>query len=197
MLFWDQLDWIGVNAFYPLARENGASDATYAASAAAALDELGELAAVLDMPVVLVEIGYTTRRDAAVEPWLWPDGMRGVIVDEREQARALAAIAEAAARRRDVLGFFVWRYYANLDDVSQEAVWGFSPHAKLAEGALERIFARRWAADPKAVAFGGSAAGAARALARAALVVPTRAAAACAHFRSKSLQNTSATSGAS
>lgn len=148
VLFWDQLDWIGVNAFYPLAEAGGASQATYVASAERALAQLGAFAALIGKPVVLVEIGYTTRTDAAVEPWLWPDGMSDVTVDEREQARALAAIAEAAARRPDVLGFFVWRYYANLDDVSQEAAWGFSPHAKQAEQVLERIFARRWAADP-------------------------------------------------
>jgi hypothetical protein len=149
VLFWDQLDWIGVNAFYPLAQSGGASQATYVASAEQALARLGELAAVVEKPIVLVEIGYTTRTDAAVEPWLWPDGMNGVTVDEREQARALAAIAEAAARREDVIGLFVWRYYANLDDVSQEAAWGFSPHAKEAEIVLERIFGRRWAADPQ------------------------------------------------
>ena len=148
VLFWDQLDWIGVNAFYPLAQSGGASQATYVASAEQALARLGELAAVVEKPIVLVEIGYTTRTDAAVEPWLWPDGMSGVTVDEYEQARALAAIAEAAARREDVLGLFVWRYYANLDDVSQEAAWGFSPRAKKAEIVLERIFGRRWAADP-------------------------------------------------
>jgi nucleotide-binding universal stress UspA family protein len=148
VLFWDQLDWIGVNAFYPLAESGGASQATYVASADRALAQLTAFAAVVDRPVVLVEVGYTTRPDAAVEPWLWPDGMTDVVVDEREQARALAAIAEAAARRPDVFGFFVWRYYANLDDVSQEAAWGFSPHGKLAERALRRIFRRRWAADP-------------------------------------------------
>lgn len=153
VLFWDQLDWIGVNAFYPLANTSGASDAVYAASAAAALEGLAAEARVLEKPIVLVEIGYTTRRDAAVEPWLWPDGMQNVVIDEHEQARALSAIAEAAARRTDVLGFFVWRYYANLDDVSQEAAWGFSPHAKRAERELERIFSQRWAADP-AAAFG-------------------------------------------
>jgi hypothetical protein len=150
VLFWDQLDWIGVNAFYPLAQAGGAGQATYVASAEQALARLGEFAAVIDKPVVLVEIGYTTRTDAAVQPWLWPDDLRGVTVDEHEQARALAAIAEAAAQRSDVLGFFVWRYYANLDDVSQEAAWGFSPHAKQAERVLERIFGQRWAADPVA-----------------------------------------------
>lgn len=147
VLFWDQLDWVGVNAFYPLARTHGASDASYVQGATQALDRLGLLASELAKPVVLVEIGYTTRADAAVEPWLWPDGMQHVTVDEREQARALSAIAGAAAERPWILGFFVWRYYANLDDVSQEAIWGFSPHGKLAEPVLARIFSERWAAD--------------------------------------------------
>jgi hypothetical protein len=69
-------------------------------------------------------------------------------VDEREQARALAALAGAAASSDFVHGLFVWRYYANLDDVSQEAIWGFSPHAKLAEPVLEHIFSLPWAGDP-------------------------------------------------
>jgi hypothetical protein len=148
VLFWDQLDWIGVNAFYPLAQRHGASDASYAEGAASALDRLGLLAHERAKPVVLVEIGYTTRPDAAVEPWLWPDTMEHVTVDEHEQARALAALAGAAAQRPWISGFFVWRYYANLDDVSQEAIWGFSPHGKLAESVLSQIFGQRWSSDP-------------------------------------------------
>jgi hypothetical protein len=148
VLFWDQLDWIGVNAFYPLASKPGASDRAYAENAERALDALLGFAAVVGKPSVLVEVGYTSRPNAAVEPWLWPDGMHAAPVDEREQARALRAITEAAAARPGVLGLFIWRYYADLDDVSQEAAWGFSPHAKLAEAVLERIFGQRWAADP-------------------------------------------------
>jgi hypothetical protein len=146
--FWDQLDWIGVNAFYPLAHVNDASDEEYRRNADAALERLRELSDSVQKPVVLVEIGYTTRANAAVQPWLWPDAMQNVVVDEREQARALAALAGAAASRAFVRGLFVWRYYANLDDVSQEALWGFSPHAKLAEPVLERIFGLPWAGDP-------------------------------------------------
>jgi hypothetical protein len=74
--------------------------------------------------------------------------MEHVTVDEHEQARALAALAGAAAQRPWISGFFVWRYYANLDDVSQEAIWGFSPHGKLAESVLSQIFGQRWSSDP-------------------------------------------------
>jgi hypothetical protein len=148
VLFWDRLDAIGINAFYPLSERSAASYDDYAENAGRALDASHELAEMLGVPVLLVEIGYTARKDSAVEPWLWPDGMQQVPVDEWEQARALSAIAGAAASRPWIAGLFVWRYYANLDDVSQEAPWGFSPHGKLAEAVLRAIFEQRWASDP-------------------------------------------------
>lgn len=148
VLFWDQLDLIGINAFYPLADHDGASFEAYVEGAMRARDAVADLAGVLDMPVLFVEVGYTTRADAAVQPWLWPDDMEEVVIDEREQARALLASFRAFLPEPWFVGFFVWRYYADLDDVSQEAIWGFSPHGKRAEALLERVFAQPWGVDP-------------------------------------------------
>ena len=153
VVFWEQLDFIGVNAFYPLADANGASDEQYLEGALRRASDVAALAEAIERPVLFVEVGYTTRADAAVEPWLWPDGMEGVVIDEREQARALEAMFRAFLGERWFAGFFVWRYYANLDDVSQEARWGFSPHAKQAEQVLRDAFAAPWAADPSAFPF--------------------------------------------
>jgi hypothetical protein len=149
VLFWDQLDLLGINAFYPLARDQGASDDDYLEGARRIRDDLGELAELHDMPILFVEVGYTTRTGAAVDPWEWPDHMTDVQVDEDEQARALRAVFEAMLGEPWFAGLFVWRYYANLDDVSQEAIWGFSPHAKRAERLLEDAFHQRWGADPQ------------------------------------------------
>jgi hypothetical protein len=148
VLFWEQLDYVGINAFYPLANQEHASYEQYAQGAEAALQRAGALGELVHKPVLFVEIGYTTRPNAAVEPWLWPDTMQHVSVDEWEQARALAALMGAAASKSWLAGVFVWRYYANLDDVSQEASWGFSPHAKLAERVLSNVFSAQWASDP-------------------------------------------------
>ncbi|HEX6244370.1 MAG TPA: hypothetical protein VFZ61_25810 [Polyangiales bacterium] len=152
--FWDDLDLIGINAFYPLAHHGGASYAEYLAGALRARDALARLSSALDMPAWFVEVGYTTRKDAAVEPWLWPDDMAHVILDEDEQARALSAVFAAFLPERWFAGFFVWRYYADLDDVSQEDAWGFSPHGKLAEPLLDRVFHSGWAADQPRGAWG-------------------------------------------
>lgn len=149
VLFWDQLDLIGINAFYPLASHDDASFAEYQSGAAHAAEGVDYLSEVLDMPVLFVEVGYTTRANAAVEPWLWPDDMRDVAYSEGEQARALEASLGAFVPNRWFTGFFVWRYYANLDDVSQEAIWGFSPHGKQAERLLSQVYGFPFGADPE------------------------------------------------
>lgn len=148
VLFWDQLDFVGINAFYPLADHDDASYAEYARGAEAAVAKAGELAATVQKPLLFLEIGYTSRPNAAVKPWVWPEDMPGMSVDEHEQARALSALIGASVTKPWFAGFFVWRYYANLDDVSQEPGWGFSPHAKIAEQVLSSVFSTPWAADP-------------------------------------------------
>ena len=148
VVFWDHLDFIGINAFYPLAEHDDATYEEYLEGAERRVADVAETARLFDKPMVFVEVGYTSRPNAAVEPWLWPDDMEGPQCDEVEQARALDAMLRAFLGEEWFAGFFVWRYYANLDDVSQEAIWGFSPHAKLAADVLEKHFRWTWAVDP-------------------------------------------------
>lgn len=146
-LILDDLDVLGINAFYPLAEREGASFAELAAGGRRVAEKLARLAAAWKRPVLLTEIGYTTRRDPAVKPWEWPDSMKHVVVDERAQAEAYAALMAPLLDAPWCAGFFVWRYYADPDDVSQEAEWGFSPRGKLAELTLRDAFAAHWAVD--------------------------------------------------
>lgn len=155
VLFWDRLDLIGINAFYPLAHHDAATFDEYLVGASEARDSVARVSDALAMPVLFVEVGYTTREDAAVEPWLWPDGMQDVAYSEAEQARALEASFSAFVPEDWFAGFFVWRYYANLDDVSQEAMWGFSPHGKQAEPMLEAVFGSGFGVDPDPLAIAG------------------------------------------
>jgi len=99
-------------------------------------------------PVLFTEIGYTTRPDPAVRPWEWPDAMSDVHVDEASQASAYRALVAPLLGEPDFAGFFVWRVYADPDDTSQEAPWGFSPRGKLAELVVRDAFAARWTCDP-------------------------------------------------
>lgn len=151
-LIFGALDLIGINAFYPLADHDGASSAELAQGGRRVAAKIEAFARTMQRPVVLTEIGYTTRPNPAVRPWEWPDSMKDVRVDQRAQAEALAALIAPLLDSRSCAGFFLWRYYADPDDVSQEAEWGFSPRGKLAELVLRDAFTARWQADgPRSV----------------------------------------------
>jgi hypothetical protein len=142
------VDVIGINAFYPLAEKEGASDATLLEGGERVRAKVHALAERWERPVVFTEIGYTTRPDPAVKPWEWPDAMSHPRVDEKAQAAAYRGLVAPLLEEPDFAGFFVWRVYADPDDVSQEAPWGFSPRGKLAELVVRDAFAAHWACDP-------------------------------------------------
>jgi hypothetical protein len=142
-----ELDVIGVNAFFPLASRNGSGFEELRKGGVDVARRMRELAGRWQKPVLFTEIGYTTRKDPAIEPWIWPDAMKGVEVDQPAQAEAYAALIAPLLDEPWFAGFFVWRVYADPDDMSQEAEWGFSPRGKLAELIVRDAFAARWAAD--------------------------------------------------
>lgn len=142
-----ELDVIGVNAFYPLAEKDGAPFETLLEGGKRVQAKVRALADLWQKPILFTEIGYTTRRDPAVRPWEWPDSMKDVRVDEVAQADAYRALVAPLLDEPRFMGFFVWRVYADPDDVSQEAEWGFSPRGKLAELVVRDAFAASWAGD--------------------------------------------------
>jgi len=142
-----ELDVIGVNAFYPLAEEPSADLPRLMQGGREAARQVEKLAQTWDKPVLFTEFGYTTRSDPALRPWEWPEHLSNVEVDPAAQARAYHALLAAFLDRPWFVGFFVWRMYADPDDVSQEPEWGFSPRGKPAELVLRDAFHAFMAAD--------------------------------------------------
>lgn len=142
-----ELDVIGINAFYPLTDKENASYRDLFQGGKRVAEQVRELAQTWGRPVLFTEIGYTTRPDPALRPWEWPDDMHDVVVDQRAQALAYKALLAPLIDEPLFAGFFVWRVYADPDDMSQEAEWGFSPRGKLAELVVRDAFTAYWRTD--------------------------------------------------
>lgn len=149
VIFWDRLDVVGIQAFYPLTDHPNATLDELRAGARDRAERLERWARAERRSVFFTEFGYTARVDPALRPWEWPDDMSNVTVDEAAQARAYRALIEAFARRPWFGGAFVWRYYSNPMDSSQESAWGFSPRGREAERVLAELYdpALAWGAD--------------------------------------------------
>jgi hypothetical protein len=149
------LDVIGINAFYPLTEKANATDAELVAGGSEVAKKVKALAELWQKPVMFNEFGYTARTDPALRPWEWPDHMSGVRVDARAQASAYRGLLSGMLASRELVGAFVWRLYADPDDLSQEAEWGFSPRGREAELCLRDAFWSHWASDTRELERGG------------------------------------------
>jgi hypothetical protein len=146
-VIWGALDYIGVNAFFPLTSQEHANAANLREGGTRVALQMARLAQAWGKPVLCTEIGYTTRVDPALRPWEWPDSMKNVKVDQGAQARAYHGLLAPLLDSPEVAGLFVWRTYSDPQDVSQEAEWGFSPRGKRSELVLRDAFSARFAAE--------------------------------------------------
>jgi hypothetical protein len=106
--FWDAVDAIGVQAYFPLTTTPGVVDpAVLDAGWDAALARIRALSARTGKHVVFTELGYDRGPDAAVRPW--EDGSGGED-GEKVQAACLAAALRAIDREPAVVGAFLWKW---------------------------------------------------------------------------------------
>jgi phosphoglycolate phosphatase-like HAD superfamily hydrolase len=130
--FWDALDYVGIDAYFPLA--GSADPAPSAADLAAAWASRGYLSAIASTSrrtgkkVLFTELGYRAVHTAAVEPNAW--GVPGV-ADVEAQANAYRAFYDAVARQPWMAGVYWW-------NVDPGAWWvqDYSPIGKPAETVL-------------------------------------------------------------
>ena len=146
-VIWGELDVIGINAFYPLATRENAPFDELLQQARVVTERASQLAKRWHKPFVFTEFGYTTRKDPALRPWEWPEALSNVAIDEKAQAEAYRALLAAAIDKPWFAGLFVWRLYADPDDISQEPEFGFSFRGKLAELEIRDAFGAHWFHD--------------------------------------------------
>ncbi len=153
--WWDAVDHIGVDAFWPL---TGVRDeALDGDKCLERLDRIRNLMATVaaryDRPILLTEVGYKSALGAAYRPWEWHDDQ---VADVTVQSTAYACLAESlGAVAGDVglrgpttekaswlVGVYFWIWHTDLE-------WGgldnsdFTPRGKPAQQILRTWFQAR------------------------------------------------------
>ncbi|MEP7027797.1 MAG: glycoside hydrolase TIM-barrel-like domain-containing protein [Candidatus Eisenbacteria bacterium] len=140
--FWNRLDYIGVQAYYPLTDrlEPRVDDLVAAWHPIAA--SLERLSVREGRPVLFTEVGWKSTPDAAARPWEWGEHMSGTSarVSTGTQARAYEAFFRAFWSRPWFAGAFVWKWYANHGAAGGPDDIDFTPQNKPAESVLARWF---------------------------------------------------------
>ena len=142
--FWDVLDYVGIQAYFPLSSAASPPLDTLLRGWQPHLRALAAWQRKVRKPVVFTEIGYKTTPDAAARPWEWPERL-GVFEapDEATQARCYEAMFRACWGLSWLKGMFIWKWYPGLTaDGPARRHADFTPQHKPAEAVLARWYAQ-------------------------------------------------------
>jgi hypothetical protein len=136
--FWDELDFISVNCYYPLSKKENPGDEELKASFEAILDKLEKVDQAYQKPLLITEIGFKSID----MPWLNPHAdadHQGM--NEEAQRRCYAAMFAALEDESWVKGIYLWQWPSYLE-YTQSNPKGFTPAGKLAEKEVIKYFGR-------------------------------------------------------
>ena len=138
--FWDALDYIGLNCYYPLSEKDNPSDADLQAGAARIAETIEAVQQRYRKPVLLTEIGFTST----AAPWKQPHEVAGGRpVDTSSQARCYEAVLSELHGKSWLRGIYWWKWPTYLD-YGGAANNDFTPNGKLAEEVVARWYGEKW-----------------------------------------------------
>ncbi len=136
--FWDAVDYVGVQAYFPLSRTDTAPGVARLAEAwQPHLKALEQTARQTGKPILFTEIGYRSVPYAAREPWRWPERGETVAIDTVMQAQLYEAFFETVWPQPWLAGAAFWKFYPPAD---RDRMRDFTPQGKPAEAILRRSF---------------------------------------------------------
>ncbi|WP_201743897.1 glycoside hydrolase family 113 [Hymenobacter busanensis] len=139
--FWDALDYIGVQAYFPLSKATRPDTATLRQGWQPYLREMARVQRKFKRPVLFTEAGYRAIPAAAAAPWEWPNGRQPAPIDTAAQAACYEALFRACWRQPWFAGVFIWKWYPGLrPDSPARRRADFTPQHQPAEQVLARWY---------------------------------------------------------
>ncbi len=131
--FWDALDAIGIQAYFPLSEDDNPTEATIRKAWERWMGTLRATAARHNRVVVFTELGYNQSFNAAARPW--------ESATDGEEARALQEIClrvalEAIESEPAVVGAFLWKWFPRPFSVGR--------NFQLATPEMKRVIREIW-----------------------------------------------------
>ena len=109
IMFWDALDVIGIQSYFPLVdHERLPEPGELAAAWARLLDHQDAISGAHNRKIVLAELGYNRTSTAAVRPW---ESGQGGDRAEEVQRQCLTAALSAIDQSDVVVGAFLWKWF--------------------------------------------------------------------------------------
>ncbi|MEP1034681.1 hypothetical protein [Ekhidna sp.] len=138
--FWDKLDYIGIQAYFPVANTNYPKYNEVLSGWDPHLSEIDSISKAFDKKVIFTELGYKSTPDAARYPWGWENFTENIFqqISTRTQAYCYQAFFEKPWKQEWMAGVMIWQWQTSERD--DDGNHNFTPEGKPAINELAKGF---------------------------------------------------------
>ena len=133
--FWDELDYIGIDAYFPLSDAKTPTVADLNKAWQKHIQKMEELQAKTNKKILFTEFGYRNSDLAAKEPWKENQNN----INNLAQANAYESLFQTLTQKKWFAGGFAWKWYADAYHKETKNNIDYTPQEK---PALETI--KKW-----------------------------------------------------
>ncbi|AXT20078.1 hypothetical protein D7030_02870 [Flavobacteriaceae bacterium AU392] len=110
--FWDELDYIGVQAYFPLTLTKNPDLETIKKGWDKHIKVLEDISITYNTPVLFTEVGYRNDAYATVEPWVWGSIFTRLYTKKSDKTQQLAyqALFEKLWNKKWFAGTYAWQW---------------------------------------------------------------------------------------
>jgi len=141
--FWEDLDYIGIQAYFPLAKNKNPSVQQISKGWRKHISSIETMHKKYNRKILFTEIGYKSTADSAIKPWEWIENpsVQGKALSIETQANCYEAFFKTVWKKKWFAGVHIWQLRSNY----QEENFGrdsldFTPLGKPAEGIIAKGF---------------------------------------------------------
>ena len=143
--FWDQLDYIGIQAYFPLTKTKNPDLETIKKGWDKHLESLEKFSKHHHKPILFTEVGYKSEASSTIKPWEW-DSFLGILHKKRSnrtQLFAYEALFQKLWSQEWFAGIYIWQWDTRSTPEYAVKSLNFSPRFKPAENSIAKWYGKR------------------------------------------------------
>ncbi len=142
MPFWDALDMVGINAYFPLSQTSTPSVDELQKAWTPYQNAIRKFYKRVGKPIVFTEYGYLSVDGCAYNTWELEGRVQRMPINEQAQANALDALLSTFWDEPYWQGGFVWKWFPNMRGGEGYDQRDYSPQGKLGAKILEKWYSK-------------------------------------------------------
>lgn len=140
--FWDELDYIGIDAYFPLTSDTLPKISTLKEKWKPIVGNIKYVSNQFSKPVLFTEYGYLSVDCCADKTWELEAKVKNCKINEQAQANALQALYEVFEKETFWAGGFLWKWYPKDGGHVEYPGRDYTPQGKIAYDVVKAFHER-------------------------------------------------------